>query len=175
ENVDLKGNHFNVFARQSFEAAFDGYAVILVDTPRTEAEIRSKADEAAMGIRPYMRLYTAASVINHRYTVNRRNETVLELLVLHEPQEVVDPENEFGTKTVDYYRVYRLRDEVVSWELWRKDKQGGMLESTFVQEGGGILSNRSAIPVAIIGELTDEPKLLVESRLEIKAYQKESS
>lgn len=44
-----------------------------------------------------------------------------------------------------------------------------------VLESEGIIPGLTRIPAAVIGDLCDPPKLLVESRLEIKAYQKESS
>lgn len=176
ENIDNEGTHFNIFARKAFDAAFDGSSVIIVDTPNAGNQpIVSLADEARLGIRPYWRLYQAKDVINWHYRVNAvSNSKELALLVLQEiSDELID---RFERKPVTRYRVYE-KDAlgVVRWELWRlKDKKAPYEPSEFILEGKGILKSTS-IPAAIIGDLTEEPRLLVESWLEVKAYQKESS
>lgn len=183
ENIDNKGNHFNVFARETFDAAFDGSAVILVDMPEETEEGKqlqttygAEADKI-LKRRPYWRLYFANDVINWRYKVNELTQaTELELIVFHEPKEEVDPDNKFGVKTIDYYRVYFMEGSQVKWELWRKKGSGESRDGgEYFMEKDGTLQGRSAIPVAIVGCLDEEPRLLVESRLEVKAYQKESS
>jgi hypothetical protein len=176
ENIDQKGNAFNVFARQSFDAAFDGSAVILIDAPKAKAEIKSLEDEKVMGIRPYWRLYYANDVINWRYRVNPVSmATELELIVFYEPVEEVDPTNKFAVVKVEKYRAYYFDGMNVTWELWRKVDKQQTDGSHFILEDYGFLEGRTAIPVAIVGALEEEPRLLVESRLEVKAYQKESS
>jgi len=173
DNIDNKGNKFEVFARDAFEAAFDGSAVIVIDRPNPSGvTIRSAEDERVNNIRTYWRLYHAADVINWRYGVDPVSKaTRLELIVLSEPvDEIV---NRFETKTVQKYRVYFLEGGV-KWELWRKvEKQidGG----EFILEDQGALPQYTGLPIAVVGCLEDEPRLLTESHLEVKAYQKESS
>jgi hypothetical protein len=59
------------------------------------------------------------------------------------------------------------------WEVWIKtDKERE--DARPVLESSGSF-NAKELAVAFIGDVCDDPKLLVESRLEIKAYQKESS
>ena len=175
ENIDNKGNDLETFARMTFEAAFDGCALIVVDRPKAAMPVVSAEDERSLNIRTYWRLYYACDAVNWRYRVNPVSmATELELLVLSEMvDEVV---NRFECKMVQKYRVYFLEGNTVGWELWRKDEQlTAKGESQFILEDGGTLPEYSAIPVAIVGCLDDEPRLLTESRLEIKAYQKESS
>jgi hypothetical protein len=172
ENIDNKGNHFNVFARQAFDASFEGCSVIVIDRPNVAAPVTSLEDEKTLNIRTYWRLYNAGDVINWRYRVNEISKaTELELIVFSEKtDEVID---RFEVKEVQKYRVYFLDGNTVNWELWRKTDKTG--DAEFDREDSGVLPQYSAIPVAIVGCLDDEPRLLVESRLEVKAYQKESS
>lgn len=174
QNIDNEGNKFAVFAKRAFADAFDGHSVIVVDAPNSDVPVRSLEDERTMGIRPYWRIYQAKDVINWRWDVDETKQTRLALLVLKECPEV--PDGEFGTKTVERYRVYR-NTGTVTQELWEK------VEGTVANVGAEYVQVMApmampkllAIPAAIIGKLESEPWLLNESRLEIKAYQKESS
>lgn len=177
ENIDNEGNHFNVFSRRAFESAFDGHSVIVIDAPMPPAgvQVASLEDEQRLGIRPVWKLYKAKDVINWRYAVDPiTNKTKLALLVLKEVAEVED--GPFGHKTTEHYRVYRDTG-IVTQELWRKKEQGDAqrFDQPFEMLWRITLPKSTAIPAAIIGELDAEPWLLNEARLEIKAYQKESS
>jgi hypothetical protein len=76
ENIDNRGNHFNVFVRDAFEASFDGHSVILVDMPEATDQVRALRQtygaeaDAMLNSRPYWTLYKAADVTNWRYRVN---------------------------------------------------------------------------------------------------------
>jgi hypothetical protein len=171
ENIDNEGNGFSVFARRAFEASFDGFSAIIVDTPNVEGPVRSLEDEKRLGIRPYWRLYKACDVINWRYRVNPvSKQTELEMIVLREIGEEV--KDRFAREKTERYMVLFLDGLIVRWELWLKVRDK---DDEFVLEKQGVFENCTSIPVALVGSITDEPKLLVESRLEIKAYQKESS
>jgi hypothetical protein len=173
ENIDNQGTHFNIFARRSFDAAFDGFSVILIDTPKAQGPVKSLEDEKRQGIRPYWRLYKAKDVTNWRYVVDQATkQTRLSLLVLKECSE--EPDGQFGSKEVTRYRVYR-HEQAVTVETWvqkAKDAQG---EEFIPEMPATTLDKLTAIPAAIVGNIDAEPWLLNESRLEIKAYQKESS
>ena len=172
DNIDNEGNNFSVFTKRAFADAFDGHAIILVDSPKAEGPVASLEDEQNLGVRPYWRIYQAKDVINWRWDVDERKQTRLALLVLKECPEV--PDGDFGTKTIERYRVYRNQG-VVTQELWEK-VEGQAVGSEFVQVMDPMaMPKLTAIPAAIIGKLESEPWLLNESRLEIKAYQKESS
>lgn len=175
ENIDNEGNSFNVFARRAFEESFDGFSVIIVDQPKVDqSQVASLEDKQRLGIRPYWRLYTAANVWNWRYRVNPKTQAKeLSLLVLREITEEV--KDVYESEEVTRYRVYFFNEQgVVLMRLYRKTSDTG--EGQFVQEGSEIaFPYFSAIPAVTIGDLKDEPKLLVESRLEVLGYQKESS
>jgi hypothetical protein len=179
ENFDNEGTSFNEFARESFESSFDGFSLIIADLPsdtatskELKATLGAEADRL-LNFRPFARLYTASSVINWHYETNPTTQIKeLTLLVLKEQTEVLV--NRFERKTVTRYRVYTLENGVVTWELF-EEIQNKDRQKSFVIIGAGVVSNVKQIPAAFIGCVTDEPKLLGESRLEIKAYQKESS
>ena len=175
ENVDNKGNSFNIFSRDAFRESFDGFSCILVDMPNAKA--RDAEEEKNFGIRPYLNLYCAANVINWRHQVNPISKQLeLVLLVLKEVSS--EPDGRFKFKDVTRYRVFEMRNGLVTWELWREDKKGSAastITSELVLEASGAIEKVNQIPVAFIGDVMADPKLLVESRLEIRAYQKESS
>lgn len=165
-NVDNKGSSFDEFAYDAFRAAFEGCAVIVADSPNERAE--DAAQEQTLGIRPYLSLYTADNVINWRFAKDPVSKQMqLVLLVLREISQ--EPKGEYGTADITRYRVFKLVNGKVTWELWRED--GDKL----TQEANGGYEKHKVIPAEFVGEVTDDPRLLVESRLEIRAYQKESS
>ena len=78
----------------------------LVDHPSVESGI-SKAQAETMGLRPVIVHYDALSIINWRVK-KVGGEYRLSLVVLHEIENVVDPQDEFREKAVNVYRVLRL-------------------------------------------------------------------
>ncbi len=174
ENIDNKGNHFDVFARQAFQSAFSGFSLILVDAPQADGVVKSLGDEKRQGIRPYWREYQAKDVTNWRWTVDPVSKKLrLALLVLKEVTN--EPDGSFGEKEVTRYRVYR-HDAVVTQEVWIK--KAGTTKETYeylLEVEPFTMDKLFAIPAAIIGDITSEPWLMTEARLEVKAYQKESS
>lgn len=181
ENIDNCGNHFNVFVRDAFDASFDGCAVILVDMPaETEetAAIRQQFGAEAdkmLNKRPYWILYRAVEAINWRYRENPKTKKMeLALLVVKLLREV--PDGKYGTTSEIHYRSWMLSETgQVEWEHWVEKTTNNIGNGPAEFVNGGVIKGVSRIPAAIIGKLNDEPKLLTETRLEIKAYQKESS
>lgn len=178
EDFDNEGTHFNNFARKAFEYSFDGFSLIVADMPpetdmlKEARTVRGLEADKIFKIRPFCRIYTAETVINWHYETNPTTQVKeLTLLVLKEKSDVLV--NKFERECVIRYRVYSLVNGVVTWELWREKTKDGKTE--FILDACGIVSNVSQIPASFVGCVTDEPKLLTESRLEIKAYQKESS
>jgi hypothetical protein len=171
ENIDNKGNSFNIFARDAFRESFDGFSAILVDMPTAVAQ--DAEQERALGLRPYLNLYCASNVINWRYQVDPTSkQLILVLLVLKEVSQ--EPAGRFKVAEVTRYRVFEFINGIVTWELWEKvDKPVDGNDLILID--GGTIDKVNGIPVAFIGDVCADPKLLVESRLEIKAYQKESS
>lgn len=90
---------------------------LLVDYPNVEPGSTSKADSAAMGIRPTIASYNAECIVNWK-TRKIGGQHLLSLLVL---KEVVDEDTDdgFGVESKDQYRVLRLNDSgVYEQELW---------------------------------------------------------
>ena len=173
ENIDNQGNSFNVFCRDAFAASFDGFSAIVIDMPKAEVQPQSLEEERTQGMRPYWRLYNAKDVINWRYRTDPvSKQRQLELVVFKEVSP--EPNGRFADKEITRYRVFFLTEGMVGWELWRQDTQAPNGAEANVLEANGTLA-LPEIPVAFIGDVMDDPKLLVESRLEVKAYQKESS
>lgn len=158
ENIDNQGNNLDTFARRVFEDSFDGWAVIVTDTPKTKAS--DLAEEKRLGLRPYCRSYRAADVINWDYSVDPISQKqVLTLIVF---REVVSKANGamFKREYVSQYRVYHIKDNKVFWQLWEEQKNSkGETEIVQVTKDTAI-EKLDVIPVAVIGELGDPPPLM---------------
>jgi hypothetical protein len=100
---------------------------LLVDYPSVEPGSTSRADSAAMGIRPTIASYNAECIINWK-TRKVGGQHLLSLVVL---KEVVDKDTDdgFGVESKDQYRVLRLNDSgVYEQELWTTE--GGSWAAT---------------------------------------------
>ncbi len=168
ENINNEGDHLDVFARKVFESAFEGYAVVLVDAPAQQAA--DSEQERALGLRPYMVLYTADQIWNWRYRINPfSKKKELELLVLREDTD--EPDGRFLTKSVTRYRCFSLVDNVVKWELWREVEVDGLGQKTVALEQSGMLDRLTQIPVGVMGALGEAPQLLDISLKNIEHFQ----
>lgn len=169
ENIDNKGNHLNVFAREIFEASFDGWAAILVDSPTARAT--DLGEQKSLGLRPYWVGYHADDVINWDYEINptsKRRE--LSLIVFREV--ISRKKGVFIRENVTQYRVFLKNGMRVEWQLWEEQEaQKGSKDKTYVQIGFGVIANQSQIPVAVIGELGDRPPLMDLCYKNIEHYQ----
>lgn len=166
ENIDNQGTHGNVFARDAFEDSFDGWCVILVDSPTARAS--DLGEQKALGLRPYWVEYDACNVINWDYQINPvSKKRELSLIVLREY--ITKRVGNFVRETVEQYRVFRLENGV-TWELWEKVKDHNGKED-YVQIDGGTIEKQTSIPVAIIGELGDEPPLMDLAYKNVEHYQ----
>lgn len=157
ENIDNAGTHGDVFVRKAFESAFEGYSVILVDAPK--ATVGSREDQMRLGLRPYWTLYTADDVWNWRFEVNpvsKRKE--LRLIVFRELVSI--PTGEFVSDEVVKFRVFRFDGVLVSWELYRETTNEKTRKPEFVLEDAGVIPQLTQIPVAIVGDLGNDPFLL---------------
>ena len=171
ENIDNQGNDFTVFAREVFSKSMDGSCVILADSPTAAAN--DLGEQQALGIRPYLIAYDAASAINWAYRVNPVSKQVeLSLLVLCEVTS--EPKGRFEYETVTRYRVLWLENNQAKWELWRK-VETTKKEAEWILDAAGVFAGFTELPVAIVGCLTDAPRLMDIADVNIKHYQKESS
>jgi hypothetical protein len=166
ENIDNKGTQLSVFARDLFEDAFDGWAVILVDAPATIAD--DAGQQKALGLRPYWVPYCADEVINWDYQINPvSKKRELSMIVLKETR--TRKKGQFIREEYTQYRVYMLEGSTVTWQLWEQQGEGDTAK--FNQIEGGIIDKQTSIPVAMIGELGDPPPLDDLVRKNIEHYQ----
>jgi len=168
ENIDNSGTHGDVFCRQLFETSFDGYSAILVDAPAVIASSREEQEQ--LGLRPYWVIYTADNIWNWQYHINevsKRKE--LSLIVLREV--TLEKAGEYTSETAVRFRVFRLIDGVVSWELYREEESSEGQKLEYILEQSGTLPTLTQIPVAIVSHLGNEPLLLDIAVKNIEHYQ----
>lgn len=165
-DITTGGVPFHVFAQQvSEESLTVGRVGVLVDYPQAP-EVRTRAEELALNLRPSMQLYQAESIINWRTsTVN--NQHIVAMVVLTESHS--EPKDEFEDVTETRYRVLDLVEGVYRQRLFRvkKDNTGKEVDEQigadmFPAMGGKKLSS---IPFWFIGtdDITtkvDEPPLI---------------
>lgn len=175
ENIDNAGTHGDVFARKAFEATFDGYAAILVDSPETAAATRGQAQR--LGLRPYWTLYKADQIINWQHRINpisRRKE--LALIVFREVTN--EATGEYITEQVVRYRVFRLMDgtadgiyrpALVMFQLWREIEDNKQIKYVLEQER--TIPGLTEIPVAVLGQLGGVPPLMDLSLKNLEMFQ----
>lgn len=157
ENIDNAGTHLDVFAREVFEEYFDGFAVIIADSPNATAS--DLGQQKAMGLRPYLKYYEASDVINWRYQVNPVSKAKeLCMLVLRECSD--EAAGVFVVESVTRYRAFFWDNGVCRWQLWREVKDEKSGEKTYVIEQEGVIEKVSAIPAAVVGELGEAPPLM---------------
>lgn len=134
DNIDGAGQSIDQLAKYSCKEGQDvGRIGFLADYPSTEEGL-NKAQESALGLRPYMNTYTAESIINWK-TDTIGGKTVLTLVVLKEQVEDSDNDDEFTHDLVDQYRVLRLRDGIYTQQLY--DDAGGAITEEYAPRMAG--------------------------------------
>lgn len=111
ENIDLTGRSLNVFAQSVVEDMLTtGRCGLLVDYPPMPLDDNgdpiSVAQAEAMGLRPYVSKYEAASIIN--WKTARINNVLKTVLVVLEESEDIPGDSEFDHNTRKRYRVLDL-------------------------------------------------------------------
>jgi hypothetical protein len=191
EDVDLAGNHIDVFGKARFLDQFEGASVILVDMERPDNQQRktlagnTRADSEAF--RPYMVGYRHDQVTNWRKVrINGKEEYTL--ITFREC--AAEADGEYGEAEVVRYRTFKrpVIDEgrdaagkrigpviygAPMWELWRENKQHTGEDDRLVWEDGGDLPI-SRISVAVGGELGSKPPLLGLGYLNISHWRNSS-
>jgi hypothetical protein len=110
-DVDLHGTTLHAFAVQQFVGCLShGLRGVLVDYPTVDG-VKTKADEEAIGARPYFTQYPEKSILGWR--VKGGKLTQIRLL-----EEVTEEDGDFGEKTVTQVRVLTPG----KWQIWRKVK-----------------------------------------------------
>lgn len=132
-DVDLCGNELQVFARNWFRVGLaKAFAHVLVEFPRIdipEGTVRTKADDAAEGLRPYFVMIQPENVIAATYETVAGKEIVTHLRI-RECVYLTDPDNAFTKIKVEQLRVYDIGQ--VTLYQWRKVQPKGKEEWVLV-------------------------------------------
>lgn len=174
EDIDLAGNHGDVFCKSRFTDQFEGASVILVDMEQPDNQPRvtragdTKADVDAR--RPYWVGYKHHQVTNWRQArLNGKQEFTL--ITFKEVSQ--EAEGDYGEKEVTRYRTFRKVDGRVVWELDRENPEATTEEGKLERENSGTIA-LTRIPIAVGGELGSPPTLLGLAYLNISHWQNSS-
>ena len=188
ENIDLCGNHLDVFARQVFTAAMrDGLTHILVDSTGQGAA-KTVAEEKAAGVRPYFVHVLAQNLIGWRWVFQGGRAVLVQARIR---EVITEPDGEFGEKPMTRVRVlapgaYRLYEENDKKE-WLLAEEGGTSlpyiplvtvygERTGFMTGRSPLLDLAHLNVAHWQSSSDQRNILTHSRFAMLAasgYNKE--
>lgn len=114
ENIDLQGHNLHAFgAAVCYHAIAHGLCGILADFPPTNGKLKTKADEAAAGVRPYLVHIHKKDILGWRA---KRINGVLTLTQLRFLESVTEPDGPFAETTVEQVRVLYPG----KWEVWRE-------------------------------------------------------
>jgi len=168
ENIDMEGRNLHNFAHDvMLQVMGPGLAGILVDVPVRGEGVRTQADEAAAGIRPYWVMIKPEQILGW---IAERIGGEWQLSQLRILECVEEPDGDFGTKTVQQVRVLTRG----AWTLYRKPENGS---DWAVYDSG--TTSLSVIPFAPAygkrtGLMTSKPPLLEVAHLNVKHWQSQS-
>lgn len=144
EDITLTNTNLREFAEQVVEQQIAvGRVGIMVDYPANAPISISIAEAERMNIRPFLRWYSAESIINWRTAMVNGRE-VLTLVVLQEEEE--GEEDEFTIVEETRYRVLRLTPEGYQVAVYAEN--GDLLSSVIPLQNGVPMAY---IPFAILG------------------------
>lgn len=169
-NIDGEGRSLHAFASDVFDhsAIKYGFGGILVDFTRTQGRARTRAEEKAIGARPYC-VHIKAEQILGWMVGEVGGKPGLTMLRIAETKEV--PDGDYGTKLLKRVRVLRPG----SFEVWEESANGSY---ALVREESGA-TTLSFIPfVPVYGRraafMQGMPPLLNLAYLNVKHWQNES-
>jgi hypothetical protein len=170
EDIDLQGRNLHSFAASLCQAALShGLAGILVDYPRAEG-LRTAADEAAAGVRPYFVQIKVESLLGWRV---KRENGAFSLAQLRFLEVVVEDDGDFGEREIEQVRVLYPG----SWEVWREaDGKDGKKEWVLFDSGLTSLKKIPFVPVYgnRSGYLMAMPPLLELAHMNVEHWQSKS-
>lgn len=177
KNIDQQGNSLQSFFTDADEAVLrDAGCGILVEFPPnpTDTEgnplIRSAAEEAQFGLRPYLVKIDRRDILNWRIAYFQGRATIQQVTIRE--NRMVD-EGDFGVRPKTYFRVLKPG----SFEVWELVEQKGQWINTLVDRG---FTNLNTVPlvwysVSDNGLFEGMPPFLNLARLNIEHLQKRSS
>lgn len=141
EDIDLQGRNLHAFSADILEEALShGLSGILVEYPRAEG-VRTQAEEAAAGIRPYFIHIHPGQILGWRAECKAGVWQFTQLRIL---ETVCVPDGEFGEKEIEQVRVLTPG----AWQVYRKtDPVGGTEQWAVFEEGTTTLNLIPFVPV----------------------------
>ena len=118
----------------------EGVVIAVAASPVRSDTRPTLADEAALGLRPYVALYRAKDVMSARFE-RVGGKRVLAQIVLREQPEVAD--GPFATKTVTQYRVFQRQESGQHTDTVYRENQDGQ----FVVDGTPGIIETEELPV----------------------------
>lgn len=147
-DIDMAGTGLDQFAAEIAEESLTvGRVGILVDYPAAPSGGATVAQVEGMGLRPYLQIYKAETIINWR-EARINNVQRLVLAVLAESASISD--DEFSHKTEPRYRVLDIFEGAYRQRVYKVDERGEdeLLSEVFPMIGGAQLDY---IPFLILG------------------------
>ena len=139
DDCDLKGTNFSEFFRQRFvQALVCGASYLVVDFPRPNGAVRTRAEEDASGrSRAYLVDYSAEEVINWNYDQTGNLEWAVIRTSCLQPSKVTDAKWECETRWIYYDRE--------NFQIYRQAGEGSPVEA--VDEGRHGLAPLRRVPL----------------------------
>lgn len=162
-DADKQGRNFHVWAKEWFaEALSYGISYALVESPTAEG-VRTRADQRAAGLRPYLIRVSAGRVLGWRETNGQLSQVRIRF-------DRVEDDGEFGERKVEQIRVY----EIGRVRIFEKNAKGDWLP---IEE---IATKLGRIPIVPLytnrtGFMTVTPPLRELAHLNVKHWQMKSS
>lgn len=129
DDVDMYGTDFQPFAAQVFLACVQkGLMGVLVDVPPAEG-VKTKAQEQAAGVRPYLTQYPAETILGWRAARDADGSHLTQLRLM---ESVTEPDGEWGEKIIPQVRVLTPG----AWQTYRKRQaENGTDEWALFEQG----------------------------------------
>jgi len=179
ENIDLQGNHFQVFAENFFKRGLrSGLVHLFVDSTQLPAGAQTEGQKQEAGHRPYWVMYDAIQVFAWRYKIEGGRPVLTQVRILETIQEEA---GEFGVKEHQQIRVL----EIGRYRIFR-NVEGTWVEKPEGEEGGGnVITGYDGKPLNYIpwvtfytdennGFMTAVPQLLDLAYQNVRHFQKQS-
>lgn len=172
DDIDLQGHNLHAFAAAvCFHALSYGMCGILADFPTAEG-LRTKADEAAAGVRPYLVHIHAQSILGWRAERINGVQTLTQLRFL---EVVSEPDGDFGETEIEQVRVLYPG----SWQVWRESERAdasGKKDWILHSEGVTSLKKIPFVPVygRRIGFMQGIPPLVELAHMNVEHWQSKS-
>lgn len=163
KNVDLEGSRLDVWAQAFFSLAMQyGLSHALVDYPRVDAEqVKTKADEKAIGARPYV------TMLNPRQVIGWKSKMVagkVQLTALRIKEVVVEDGDDFGQTKVEQIRlltpglvqIYRkatVDNAQANWALheeWQTSRHDITLVTLYTKRTGFMCGSPPLLNMALL-------------------------